>query len=58
MDISLVIQKNQKDNFFTILPIVQESLTIEILGSLRMAKPVGVKVHKMWRLRKLEYKFL
>jgi len=33
-------------------------LKLEMLGSLRMVKPVGVKLHEMWRLRKLEYKFL
>jgi len=40
------------------LPIVQELLKLEMHGSLKMVKLVGVKLHKMWRLRKLEYKFL
>jgi len=58
VDFSLVIQKNQRDICFTVIPIVHESLKLEMLGSLKMVKPVGVKFHKMWRLRKLEYKFL
>jgi len=58
VDISLVIQKNQKGICFTVLPIVQGLLKLEMFGSLRMVKPVGVKLHEMWRLRKLEYKFL
>jgi len=58
MDISLVIQENQKGICFTILPIVQELLKLEMIGSLRMVKLVGVKLHKMWRLWKLEYKCL
>jgi len=58
VDISLVIQKNQNGICFTVLPIVKGLLKLEMLGSLRMVKPVGVKLHEMWRLKKLEYKFL
>ena len=55
MDISLVIQQSQKGICFTVLPITQELLNLEMHGSLKMVKPVGVMPHKMWRLRKLEY---
>jgi len=57
-DTSLVIQKHKKGICFTVLPIVHESFKLEILDSLRMVKLVGVTLHKMWRLRKLEYKFM
>ena len=50
--------EKSKGYMFIVLPIVQESLKLEMLGSLKMVKPVGVKLHEMWRLRKLEYKFL
>jgi len=43
---------------FTVLPIAHGLLKLEMLGSFRMVKPMGVKLHEMWRLRKLEYKFL
>jgi len=43
---------------FIVLPIAHGLLKLEMLGSLRMVKPVRVKLHEMWRLRKLEYKFL
>jgi len=58
VDISLVIQKSQKGIDFIVLPITHGLLKLEMLGSLRMVKPVGLKLHEMWRLRKLEYKFL
>ena len=58
VDISLVIQQSQKGICFTVLPIVQELLKLEMHSSLKMVKLVGVKLHEMWRLRKLEYKFL
>ena len=58
VDISLVIQQSQKGICFTVLPIAQELLNLEMHGSLKMVKSVGVIFHKMWRLRKLEYKFL
>ena len=53
VDISFVIQQSQKGVCFTIIPIVQELLTLEMHGSLKMVKLVEVKLHKMWRLRKL-----
>ena len=56
VDVSLVIQQSQKGICFTVLPIAQELLNLEMHGSLKMVKPVGVILHKMWRLRKLEYK--
>jgi len=54
VDISLVIQKSQKGIDFIVLPIAHGLLKLEMFGSLRMVKPVGVKLHKMWRLKKLE----
>jgi len=48
----------KKKVYFVVLSIVQESLKLEMLDLLRMVKSVGVKLHKVWRLRKLEYKFL
>jgi len=47
VDISLVIHKNKKGICFIVLPIVQESLKLKMLGSLRMVKPVGVKLNKV-----------
>ena len=49
---------NSKGYMFYCPPITQELLNLEMHGSLKMVKPVGVILHKMWRLRKLEYKFL
>jgi len=46
MDISLVIQKSQKGIDFTVLPIAHRLLKLEMLGSLRMVKPVGVSFTK------------
>jgi len=41
MDISLVIQQSQKGICFTVLPITQELLNMEMHGSLKMVKLVG-----------------
>jgi len=54
-DISLVILQSQNGICFTVLPITQELLNLEMHDSLKMVKPVGVMLHEMWRVRKLEY---
>ena len=41
-----------------LVAIVKELLRLEMIGSLRIVKLVGVKNHKMWKLKKLGYKFL
>ena len=53
VDISLVIQQSQKGICFTVLPITQELLNLEMHDSLKMVKPVGVILHKMWRLKEV-----
>jgi len=58
VDISLVIQKNKKRCMFYCPTIVQESLKLEMFGSLKMVKLMGVMFHRIWRSRKLNYKFL
>ena len=50
VDISLVIQKNQRGIGFMVLTIVWELLKLKIQGSLKMVKLVGVQFHKMWKL--------
>ena len=54
----LVIQNNLKGTYFIVLTIARELLKLEMLGSLKMVKLVGVWNHIKWKFKKLECKFL